>query len=208
MLVRLRTILIAAALLFPFSTQLSADKKYHGGALDARQHGYEHGYRDGYHTGREEREARRKFDVNSHDYKEGDRGYEKYMGDKDQYKEGYREGYQVGYPDGYNLRPGQFGAIYGPPNQPPVRGRDPLDDIYVTRGYGVSDVAFDIGYRDGVLDGTRDMNSGRGFRPEDQQMYRDADHGYRGVYGDRDAYRSRYRDGYTQGYRDGFGRIR
>ena len=87
--------------------------RYHGGALETRQHGYEHGYRDGFHHGREDRERRAGYDFRSDDYKHGDRSYEKYMGDKGRYKNGYREGYQAGYDDAYNSRSGRFGDIYG-----------------------------------------------------------------------------------------------
>ena len=35
--------------------------KYHGGALDAKEHGYEHGYRDGLHKGLDDRDHHNKF---------------------------------------------------------------------------------------------------------------------------------------------------
>src|SRR5262245_4757726 len=47
---------------------LAKDDKYM-----ARQHGHEHGYRDGYDRGREDRDRHAKFDLETKDYKEGDR---------------------------------------------------------------------------------------------------------------------------------------
>src|SRR5262245_55950543 len=67
----------------------------------ARQHGHEHGYRDGYHHGREDQEHHVKYDLETKDYKEGDRGYDKHLGDKDEYKQGYRTGFKEGYDDAY-----------------------------------------------------------------------------------------------------------
>src|SRR5678816_1223234 len=85
---------LTAALLAGYSTlALAKDDKY-----QARQHGYEHGYRDGYH---QSRENHAKYNLESKDYKEGDRGYDKHMGDRDEYKQGYRTGFQGGYDDAY-----------------------------------------------------------------------------------------------------------
>src|SRR5262249_25595947 len=80
----------------------------------ARQHGYEHGYRDGFQHGREDQERRAAFKFDTDDYKHADRGYDKYLGNRDQYKDGYRTGYQAGYNDAYYRRPGRFSSIYRP----------------------------------------------------------------------------------------------
>src|SRR5215470_12850716 len=65
----------------------------HGGALSAKQHGYEHGYREG--------------------YRRADRGYERYMGEHDDFQHGYRDGYKAGYDDGFYARPGHWDDVYG-----------------------------------------------------------------------------------------------
>jgi len=191
-----------------FSGPAMAQGHEHGGSLSARQHGYEHGYRDGYHQGREDRArgASRDYD-RSKDYKEADRGYESYMGKKGDFKKGYHEGYALGYSDGYDGRPGRFAEIYGlgtrvDPDAPYV---DDRDDIYVRRGYGVSDVAFDIGYRDGIEAGRSDRAGDRSFNMEAHGRFREALHGYDTRYGDQETYRRLYRQGYTAGYRDSYG---
>src|SRR5437764_364319 len=79
--------------------------KYHGGAVDAREHGYEHGYRDGLHKGIDDRDHHNKFKP---EVKVDDAGYAKFMGDKEQYKAGYRSGFVAGYDDGFNNRPARF----------------------------------------------------------------------------------------------------
>ena len=120
----------------------------HGGAIEARQREYEHGYRDGYHHGRDDRA--RNATRESEDYEHGDRGHQPYIGSKDNYKKGYREGHVAGYNDGYDGVPGRFAEIYGleplraNPDAPYTNDRD---DIFVRRGFSVSDVAFDVGYR-------------------------------------------------------------
>jgi hypothetical protein len=181
----------------------------HGGALNPRQHGYEHGYRDGYHHGREDRARSTGYNYKSKDYERGDVGYERYMGDRGKYKDGYRDGYRAGYDDAYRGRPGRFSEIYSispraNPDEAYPNDRD--DDVYVTRGYGVTDVAYDIAYRDGLEAGQIDRSQNRDFNYEAHGRYKDALHGYRDSYGDREAYRRVYRQGYSTGYKDGFGR--
>src|SRR5262245_53570552 len=77
----------------------------------ARQHGHEHGYRDGYDHGREDQDHHDKYHLETKDYKEGDRGYNKHLGDKDEYKQGYRRGYKDGYDDAYYIRNTRFAEI-------------------------------------------------------------------------------------------------
>ncbi len=199
-------LLAGAAAAHPKNKDKDKRAQYHGGSIDPRQHGYEHGYRDGFHHGREDRARNAAYDLkNEEDYKHGDRGYEKYMGSKDQYKKGYREGYQAGYDDAFNNRPGRWAEIYhiGPEGAPAAPDRS--EDIYQARGFRYADVAYDIGYRDGLSIGAKDARDGKVFNPEDHAAYKDADHGYRDSYGSKDDYRRSYRDGYMAGYQDGFG---
>jgi len=182
--------------------------KYHGGALDAREHGYEHGYRDGLHKGLDDRDHHNKFKP---EVKDDDNGYQSFMGDKGQYKEGYRSGFVAGYDDGFNNRPSRFSQIYGPYTDEASRVRgsaDRYDDVYVERRFGASDVAFDMGYRDGVASGADDFNHRRNRPPQELKDFREADHGYRSNYGDKLVYQRQYRDGFEQGYRDGMRGIR
>ena len=159
------------------------------------------------HEGAKDRDHGSKFKPEA---KDADAGYEKYMGDKDQYKDGYRAGFHAGYEDGFYNRAPRFRDMYGAYNDA-VRSRgsaDRYDDIYVERGWGATDVAYDIGYRDGLTAGNTDYDRHRGARPEDQRDYRDADHGYRSSYGDKNMYQRQYRDGFLQGYRDGYRGVR
>jgi hypothetical protein len=188
------------ALLVGYGNLVQAkDNKY-----QARQHGYEHGYRDGYYSGRDGREHHAKYDLKSKDYKEGDRGYDKHMGDEGEYKEGYRAGYQSGYDDAFYNRPGRFAEIFG---HEEVR-EDPNVTIIEVGPGGSADVAYDNGYRDGIRAGQRDLSNHANFDPADQPSYRDGDHGYRGSFGEKDTYKRQYREGFMRGYQDGYGRWR
>lgn len=180
-----------------------ADHKYHAGSLEARDHGYEHGYSDGFHRGIDDRSHHSKFKP---EVKDADAGYESYMGNKDQYKEGYRSGFVAGYDDGFNNRPGRFSEIYRPYGESDhARGdADRDDDIYAERGWSGSHVAGDIGYRDGIAAGQADFARHLDPRPEEQRDYRDADHGYRASYGDESLYRQQYRDAFVRGYQDAY----
>src|SRR5205085_12297094 len=84
-----KTASMVFALSLAFAGAALPKDKYHGGAIDAREHGYEHGYRDGLHKGVDDRDHHNKFKP---EIKDDDHGYEGFMGDKGQYKEGYRTG--------------------------------------------------------------------------------------------------------------------
>lgn len=176
------------------------DKKY-----QARQHGYEHGYRDGFHHGRDSRESRSKYNLETKDYKEGDRGYDKHMGDQGEYKQGYRTGYQSGYDDAFYNRPGRFAEIYGREEAREGRRDRDVTIIEVAPG-GTSDLAYDNGYRDGIRAGQRDVSNHATFDAADEPSYRDGDHGYRSSFGDIEVYKRQYREGFMRGYQDGYGR--
>ena len=200
----LKTASVVLAFGIVFAGAAYPKDKYHGGAVDAREHGYEHGYRDGLHKGIDDRDHHIKFKP---EMKDDDNGYQSYMGDKGQYKEGYHSGFVAGYDDGFNNRPARFSEIYGAYER--ERGAaDRYDDVYVERHWGASDVASDIGYRDGVTAGADDFSHHRGGRPDDLRDFREADHGYRPAYGDKLVYQRQYRDAFEQGYRDGLRGIR
>src|SRR5689334_1409166 len=105
MLQTVKTASVVCALSLALAGFAYSKDKYHGGSVQAREHGYEHGYRDGLHRGIDDRDHHHKFKV---EIKDDDKGYESFMGDKGLYKEGYREGFTAGYDDGYNNRPGRF----------------------------------------------------------------------------------------------------
>jgi hypothetical protein len=178
-----------------------------GASLDPRQHGYEHAYRDGADRGRFDREHGIRYNLNERVYNDSSRGYESFMGNKGQYQQGYRQGYQAGYDSAYRGVADQYGQIYGRTEE----NRDQWQhaaDPYASRGWGAADVAFDIGYRDGVTSGQYDR--GRNVRAdfEDTDAFRNANHGYDNRYGESAAYQTQYRTGFQRGYQDGYGRSR
>jgi len=66
---------------------------------------FDTGYRDGLTAGRKDFSDRKDFRPEKHDaYEDGDHGYRKNYGSKDQYKEQYRKGYLRGYEDAFNRR--------------------------------------------------------------------------------------------------------
>ena len=79
------------------------------------------------------------------------------------------------------------------------------------RGYGVNNVAYDNGYRDGLAKGTEDARDRDSFDPVRHKEYRNADRGYNSRYGTKDQYKLTYRDGfdagYSQSYRQNGGRV-
>lgn len=204
------------------------DERGRGRNVDARAYGERYGYEDGYHHGRQDRLRRIGYSVRSREYQRGDRGYQKYMGPKGQYKQGYRAGYSRGYDDGYRAH--SRGPVFGRDRYPDGRypdrypdgrypdGRYPdgergggvlgtIDDIVNGRargGYG--DVAYERGYREGLKDGKDDGEDRDRYNPYDHGDYKDADDGYNGSYGSKDAYRSNFRRGYLAGYDEGYRR--
>jgi hypothetical protein len=78
----------------------------------------------------------------------------------------------------------------------PREGRRP------PRGY--QEPAFARGYSDGVARGLSDGRDRDRYDPVASRDYRDADNGYFGGYGSRDAYRTNYRAGFRQGYEEGY----
>ena len=178
-----------------------------GASLDPRQHGYEHAYRDGADRGRFDRDHGVPYNLNARVYNDSARGYQPFMGNKGQYQQGYREGYKAGYDSAFRGAASQYGQIYGRTEENRNRW-DHADDPYASRKWAGSDVAFDIGYRDGVTSGRYDRE--RNVRPdfEAPDGYRNGNHGYGNSYGASAAYQRQYRTGFERGYQDGYGRSR
>jgi hypothetical protein len=76
------------------------------------------------------------------------------------------------------------------------------DGRRVPRGY--EEPAYARGYGDGFGRGRADGRDRDRYDPVASREYRDADNGYVGSYGSRDAYRNNYRAGFRQGYEDGY----
>lgn len=200
----------------PVASAQSVDTHQHGTSLDARQHGYEHGYREGYHHGQEDMAAKAAPDFHSKDYKRGDVGYDAYMGSHDQYKKGFREGYESGYKDGFTGNNTRLATVFGVENDdsnvvsPNVvaSGDDasamPQADSNLSGGY-MRDHAYDVGYNDGIRAGAKARDGGHSYNPEDNDQFKDADHGYHSNLGSKDDFKKNYREGFARGYHDGFG---
>lgn len=103
---------------------------------------------------------------------------------------GDRHAYRAGYERGFN-EVGGYGS-----------GRALFD----RGGYDLRS-ARDIGYQDGLNDGTLDRRTGHSFRPTNSGNFKHADRGYSPTYGNKnyykDAYRNAYQNGYAQGYNNG-----
>jgi hypothetical protein len=208
---KMSALILAFGMLLCLSSLASAqDSRYPGGALSAKNHGYEHGYRDGYQRGREDRAQQLDYNYHSEDYRMADRGYEPYMGEHDDFQDGYRGGYRAGYDDGYNGRSGRWDQVYGIDEgaEPYPRSQAEDDNVYVSRHWRYEDVAYDIGYRDGLAQGEHDRTEGKKFRPEKSDRYEHADHAYHKEFGPKDSYKREYRQAFIRGYDDGFGQWR
>ena len=66
---------------------------------------FDTGYRDGLSAGRNDFSQRKEYRPEKHDsYEDGDHGYRKSFGTKEQYKDQYRKGFLRGYEDAFNRR--------------------------------------------------------------------------------------------------------
>ena len=79
-------------------------------------------------------------------------GTRTFMGDRGQYQAGYRDGYKAGYDAGYSGRGPEYGEVYGRTDANRNKWDQP-EDPYASRQWGASDLAYDVGYRDGVTFG-------------------------------------------------------
>lgn len=180
----------------------------HGGALDARQHGYEHGYRDGYESGRVSRLSNRDQDIRNQQLKAQGNGYQPSFGSEMEYGLGYREGFDAGAQDSRNGVRSRLDELFRSPDPAynPDRSRlDPNDEIYRDNHWPLEHIADDIGYRDGVNAGSQDRQQGRAFRPRRRAAWKKGNHGYDPTLGSQATYRAAYRPAFEQGYQAGFG---
>jgi hypothetical protein len=181
---------------------------YHGGPLDARQHGYQHGYQDGYESGRPSTLSNRDQDIRNQRLKAQGNGYQPAFGSEAEYSQGYREGFDAGSTDaskGVRSRLEELFRWQDPNFNPDRSHSDASDQIYRENKWSLEHVAGDIGYRDGVNAGISDRQSGRRYQPRLRVAWKNGVHGYDPALGSKSAYRTAYRLSYETGYQDGFG---
>lgn len=174
-----------------------------GDLRSAAQYGFRNGYADGFQHGREDLQAAQGYDFHGRDYDNAMRGYESYMGSRDEYREGYRREYVAGYNDGYRGHESYFAD----PSGPLTYDHHDNDDYGPSPGYGHRSVAFQIGFRDGMIAGGKDRSENKKFRPTKNDKYEDADHGFTHDYGSKKEYKREYRDGFVAGYERGYGSL-
>lgn len=180
----------------------------YGDRNSARQHGYDYGYRDGLNHGRADRYRNAGYDYRDRDYKKGERGYQRWMGPKGQFKQGYREGYKRGYDQAYN---GRRGPIWGGPVWGGGGDRDHDGDVDEDdRGYGRDDRysrgAYNDGYGDGLNVGRYDRQNRSPYDLYGNAWYRKGHGPGDRPYEDTGDYQRQYREGFAQGYNQGYRR--
>ena len=191
-------------------------------AYNPKQYAYQAGYQDGFSYGDEARAQGYRHDYQSEDYRRADRGYDRFMGERDDFQKSYRNGYKAGYDDGFNGRRGSSNNGYDPysrnngsdPNSRDSRngpysrnnGSDPDSRYNRNDPYSRNGGASDFGYRDGTMMGQKDRQNGKDFRPQKNEPYEDANHGYRKEYGNKNFYKEQYRQAFVRGYEDAYGR--
>jgi hypothetical protein len=199
---------LALLIFFHASSLLAQAPDYHGGPLDARQHGYQHGYQDGYESGRPSTLSNRAQDIRNQQRKAQGNGYQPAFGSEADYSQGYREGFDAGSSDASNGVRSRLEELFRwqDPNFNPDRSNlDTSDQIYRDNKWSLEHVAGDIGYRDGMNAGIQDRNQRRPYRPRQRLAWRNGNHGYQAPLGSKKAYRTSYRLSYERGYQDGFG---
>jgi hypothetical protein len=190
---------------------LMAQDVYHGGALDARQHGFEHGYRDGFSFGQNSQVSNRDQDIVNQRLRAADKDYQSAFGSQELYRQGYAEGFRAGMEDsrsGNRSRLEELFRAKDPKYDPDRNQDDRIDAIYPQNQWSATHVATDIGYRDGLDAGMRDRQLGQSPRPRQHVAWQKALHGYQGDSSSPGRYKVAYRAAYERGYRDGFGRPR
>ena len=202
------TLAILAILCVPDSL---AQPAYQGGALDARQHGYEHGYREGFAFGQNSQVSNREQDIVNQKLRQADKDYQPAFGSQEAYRQGYAEGFRAGMQDSRAGNRSKLEDLFRTrdPNYNPDRSVDDrIQGISPQNRWPASHAANDIGYRDGFDAGSRDRQERRSFQPRQHQAWQKASHGYDPNYGSQSQYKSAYRKGYELGYRDGFAKSR
>src|SRR5437763_13808084 len=92
----LESVAVALLAIWYMPISLMAQDVYHGGALDARQHGFEHGYRDGFSLGHNSQAGNRDQDIVKQWLRDADSDYHSALRYDEQYRQGYAEGFRDG----------------------------------------------------------------------------------------------------------------
>ncbi len=169
---------------------------------------YQQGYRDGQNDARHGRSMQMRNHGHDRD-------------DQQAYMNGYRAGYGQGNSGwrrdrdrdhdgdaddrrgGWNRNNGPYNN--GPYNNGPYNNGPYNNGPYNNRGYGnYGNQAYNTGYQDGMRRGSTDRSTGHSYRPQHDDLWRNADHGYSGVMGNKQAYKDQYRNGYQAGYDRGY----
>lgn len=170
-----------------------AERGWQGGP---NRDAYERGYREGLRQGEQDAQRGRRADY-SRDaaYRDGDRGYNRQYGNRGDYRNEYRRGFESGYRTGFERvrlvivdQSGRRDSRVGGPRA----------------GRGYQEPAYARGYSDGFEKGLDDGRDRDRYDPVRHGDYREADQGYSGSYGSKDAYKNNYRAGFRQGYEDGY----
>jgi hypothetical protein len=171
------------------------------------------GHRDGLEKGANDARQAKSFNLDRHDYyKDADHGYRDSFRNKAAYKQTYRDAFRRGYQEGYNeysgrggrgrdergQRPG-VGPRGGSPGSPGSPGgmRRPSTPVY-------AQTASNTGNRDGREKGANDARQGKSYSLDRHDYYKDADHGYRDSFNNKEDYKRLYRDAFRRGYTDGY----
>jgi flagellar biosynthesis/type III secretory pathway protein FliH len=195
-------VLVAPALLVPptVSAQFGRDQRRieARGWESAAQNAYERGFREGRLHGEEDSRRGRAFGVEIHaTYREADSGYQSRYGNRNAYRDAFRRGFTSGYREGYERFRSQARR---------QSGRNGRDDRAAgpraQRGY--QEPAYASGFSDGYQHGVEDGRDRDRYDPVRHRDYRDADQGFYGSYGSKDAYRNNYRAGFRPGYEEGY----
>jgi hypothetical protein len=172
---------------------------------DGRRIAQDNGYREGLKHGENAARKGRPLDLaREKDYRNGDEGYNRRYGSREEYREAYRSGFAQGYREAYN-RFGyrvRGGGWYAPRREAGFS----IGGIGVGVYARTASIAFQNGENDGYQKGLDDARHGRYADVTRQRWYRNGDHGYHGDFGSKDAYRAQYRRGFEDGYRRAFGR--
>jgi len=169
------------------------DRGWQGGA---NRDAYERGFREGLSQGEQDARGGRPFDIERDAaYRAGDRGYNRNAGSPAAYRDGFRQGFAAGYRSGFDRVRASFDQNR---RRQDNRGPSPR----APRGY--QEPAQARGYSDGFTQGIEDGRDGDRYDPVGHSDYREADQGYSGSYGQKDAYKNNYRTGFRQGYEEGY----
>jgi hypothetical protein len=159
---------------------------------------YNRGYQQGLREGEQDARRNRPFEA----YPDRDN-----RGSRDgDYRNGFADGYRIGYNQirRDDRRNSGVGGIFLPRD-------DRRDGAIIRDGGGArrapggyQEPALARGYSDGYQRGVDDGRDRRRYDPVGEKDYREADQGYYGGYGSKDAYKNNYRAGFRQGYEDGY----